>query len=114
MQVALSYIPRWYWERIGKPDLSQVPGLIQTSYVDGTGYASVLSPGNDSIGWAAYGERQPDILQFTDRALRSSSRRRSTRPRVIGCPVASARWNTSIATSSAASCTRTLSVCLAK
>jgi hypothetical protein len=30
------------------------------------------------------------------------------------CPVASARWNTSMATSSAASCTRTLSVCLAK
>ena len=69
VHVALSYIPRWYWERIGRPDLSQVPGLIQSSYVEGTGYASVLYPGNDSIRWAAYGGRQPDILQFTDRAL---------------------------------------------
>jgi hypothetical protein len=69
VHVALSYIPRWYWERIGKPDLSRVPGLIQSSYVDGTGYASVLYPGDDSIRWAAFGGRQPDVLQFTDRAL---------------------------------------------
>ncbi len=69
VHVALSYIPRWYWERIGKPDLSRVPGLIQSSYVEGTGYASVLYPGDDSIRWAAFGGRQPDILQFTDRAL---------------------------------------------
>ena len=41
VHVALSYIPRWYWGRIGKPDLSRVPGLIQSSYVKGTGYASV-------------------------------------------------------------------------
>ena len=69
VHVALSYIPRWYWERIGKPDLSRVPGLIQSSYVNGTGYASVLYPGDDSIRWAPFGGCQPDILQFTDRAL---------------------------------------------
>ena len=48
---------------------SRVPGLIQSSYVDGTGDASVLYPGDDSIRWAAFGGRQPDVLQFTDRAL---------------------------------------------
>jgi murein DD-endopeptidase MepM/ murein hydrolase activator NlpD len=69
VHVALSYIPRWYWERIGKPDLSRVPGLVQSSYVNGTGYASVLYPGDGSIRWAAFGGRQPDVLQFTDRAL---------------------------------------------
>ena len=74
VHVALSYIPRWYWERIGRPDLSRVPGLIQSSYVDGTGYASVLYPGDDSIRWAAYGGRQPDVLQFTDRALIAGKR----------------------------------------
>jgi len=49
--------------------LSRVPGLIQSSYVNGTGYASVLYPGDDSIRWAPFGGCQPDILQFTDRAL---------------------------------------------
>jgi hypothetical protein len=67
--VALSYIPDWYWEQIGKPDLSQVPGLIRSEYVGGSGYASNLYPGNNSPLWGAYGGRTPDILQFTDRAL---------------------------------------------
>lgn len=69
VRVALSYIPRWYWEKIGKPDLSRVPGLIQSSYVNGTAYASVLYPGDDSPRWAAFGGKTPDILQFTDKAL---------------------------------------------
>ncbi|AGS82344.1 lysin A [Mycobacterium phage Redno2] len=69
VQVRLSYIPDWYWERIGKPDLSKVPGLISSEYVSGTGYASVLYPGNSSNFWKAYGGRTPDVLQFTDRAL---------------------------------------------
>ena len=74
VHVALSYIPRWYWATIGRPDLSRVPGLIQSSYVVGTGYASVLYPGDDSIRWAPYGGRQPDVLQFTDRALITGKR----------------------------------------
>ncbi|MGV9676197.1 glycoside hydrolase family 25 protein [Nocardia sp. NPDC003482] len=65
----LSYIPRWYWQRIGYPDLSDVPGLIQSSYVSGTGYASELYPGDDSRFWDGFGGKPVDILQFTDRAL---------------------------------------------
>lgn len=42
--VCLSYIPRWYWQQIGEPDISGVPGLIQSSYVGGSGYASTLYP----------------------------------------------------------------------
>lgn len=68
VRVALSYIPRWYWEKIGKPDLSGVPGLIQSSYVTGTGYASVLYPGDDNSRWAPFGGKAPDILQFTSQA----------------------------------------------
>ncbi|WPH57660.1 hypothetical protein [Mycobacterium phage WXIN] len=67
--VRLSYIPDWYWEQIGKPDLSKVPGLISSEYVSGSGYASVLYPGNSSGFWKAYGGRTPDVLQFTDKAL---------------------------------------------
>ena len=69
VRVALSYIPDWYWERIGKPDLSKVPGLIASEYVSGSDYASRLYPGNNSPLWKSYGGRTPDILQFTDRAL---------------------------------------------
>lgn len=69
VRVALSYIPKWYWrDHIGAPDLSGVPGLIQSSYVNGTGYASNLYPGDDSARWAPYGNRQPILLQFTDKA----------------------------------------------
>jgi len=69
VRVALSYIPDWYWERIGRPDLSKVPGLISSEYVTGSGYASVLYPGNQSGFWKAYGGRTPAVLPFTDRAL---------------------------------------------
>ncbi|SHY96944.1 gp50 protein [Mycobacteroides abscessus subsp. abscessus] len=68
VRVALSYIPRWYWQRIGSPDLSGVPGLIQSSYVTGTGYASALYPGDDNSRWAPFGGKAPDILQFTSQA----------------------------------------------
>lgn len=68
VRVALSYIPRWYWQRIGSPDLSGIPGLIQSSYVTGTGYASVLYPGDDNSRWAPFGGKAPDILQFTSQA----------------------------------------------
>lgn len=69
VEIALSYIPRWYWQQIGSPDLSQVPGLIASNYVNGSGYASVLYPGNDDARWAPYGGATPQILQFTSSAL---------------------------------------------
>ncbi|MFI1915922.1 glycoside hydrolase family 25 protein [Nocardia sp. NPDC020380] len=65
----LSYIPRWYWQQIGSPDLSQVPGLIQSSYVDGRGAATDLYPGDDSSFWNGFGGKAVDLLQFTDSAL---------------------------------------------
>ena len=67
-QIALSYIPRWYANQIGAPDLSAVPGLIQSAYVSGTGPASALYPGDDSQFWAGFCGRDPDLLQFTDAA----------------------------------------------
>lgn len=66
--ISLSYIPRWYWQQIGSPDLSAVPGLIASNYVSGTGYASSLYPGDHSASWAPYGGATPALLQFTDAA----------------------------------------------
>lgn len=68
VRLALSYIPRWYAAQIGNPDLSQVPGLIQSAYVGGSGFAAELYPGDDSVYWDAFCNRSPDILQFTDSA----------------------------------------------
>lgn len=69
MNVALSYIPRWYWQKIGAPDLSRIRGLVASNYVYGSGFASAIYPGDNSPRWAAYGGCQPAILQFSDAAL---------------------------------------------
>lgn len=67
--ISLSYIPHWYWRQIGSPDLSQVPGLIASSYVTGSNYASTLYPGDSNMRyWCAYGGSTPQILQFTNAA----------------------------------------------
>ncbi|WP_405164705.1 GH25 family lysozyme [Nocardia sp. NBC_01499] len=66
--INLSYIPRWYWQQIGCPDLSQVPGLIQSSYVAGSGPASALYPGDGTGFWNGFGGKAVDIVQFTDQA----------------------------------------------
>lgn len=72
--VRFSYIPRWYWQRIGSPPLDGVPGLWASAYVNGSGYASVLYPGDDAPGWAPYGGVTPVILQFSDRGLVAGQR----------------------------------------
>lgn len=69
VRVTLSYIPHWYWQGIGSPDLSKVPGLIASNYVNGTGYASSLYPGDNSNRWFSYGGATPQILQFSSQAI---------------------------------------------
>lgn len=72
IKVALSYIPQWYWSKIGSPDLSGVPGLVSSAYPASTAeYATstYASAGGDSgEGWASYGGGNPVIWQFTDQA----------------------------------------------
>lgn len=67
-QINLSYIPRWYWQQIGSPDLTGVPGLIQSSYVNGGGFASALYPGDNTSFWNGFGGVEVSVLQFTDQA----------------------------------------------
>lgn len=71
--VSTSYLPQWYWQQIGCPDLSQVPGLIASAYPrSSAGYASVLyqqDGGDSGEGWTPYGNGNPVMWQFTDCAL---------------------------------------------
>lgn len=65
------YLPRWYWAQIGSPDMTTWPvrNLIASDYPSTqSGYAFDLYPGDDYKGWAAYGNKTPAILQFTDAA----------------------------------------------
>lgn len=73
-RVPLLYLPRWYWQRMGSPDLSGLPTLWASSYVAGTGYASVLYEAVTPSAWAAYGGLPVSVLQFTDRALVAGQR----------------------------------------
>ncbi len=71
VQVALTYLPHWYWQQISEPDLSQVPGLVASDYLGGSGYASQIydnAGGDGGGGWTPYGGGAPAIWQFTDAA----------------------------------------------
>jgi len=72
VEIALSYLPRWYWQRIGSPNLTNVPGLVASSYPGGDGYASAIyesGGGANGSGWAPYGGVYPAVWQFTDKAV---------------------------------------------
>lgn len=65
------YLPHWRWLEIGSPDISKmgVRYLIASDYPNNSpGYASELYPGDGFVGWNEYGNKRPDILQFTDTA----------------------------------------------
>lgn len=68
-RVTLNYCPRWFWSRIGSPNLAAAGlssmALIQSSYVAGTGTAAVLYPGDTSSRWNGFGGKTVSILQFS-------------------------------------------------
>lgn len=72
IEVHLSYYPHWYWEDIGQPDLSQVPGLISSAYpLSCSGLADALYSGagrDNGEGWNTYGGAQPVLWQYTNKA----------------------------------------------
>lgn len=70
VNVPLMYLPRWYWERMGKPNLSGLPALWASSYPSSTaGLASDLYNKVTTTRWQPYGNGPTvAVLQFTDRA----------------------------------------------
>lgn len=71
LHVALSYLPHWYWQQIGSPDLTGIPPLWSSRYPGGTraAYASQLYQGVGPQHWAGYGGAEVAVLQFTASAV---------------------------------------------
>jgi hypothetical protein len=65
----LLYLPRWYWQQIGSPDLSGLPPLWSSRYPSMTAApASVLYQAVDETYWAGYGGLGVQVLQFASTA----------------------------------------------
>lgn len=62
-RVVLVYLPHWYWQSIGSPDLRPLAaagmGLVSSNYPTG-GYSDT------GPGWAPYGGVTPVVWQYTD------------------------------------------------
>lgn len=63
--VAGLYLPEWYWEQIGRPDLQGWPNLWASSYPSSRIDSLVgLYPGDGSSRWDPYGGVQPVLWQY--------------------------------------------------
>ncbi len=65
----LAYIPQWYWQSIGSPDLSAFTArgvhLVSSTYPGGAGTPSAVysqDGGDSGSGWAPYGNMTPLLL----------------------------------------------------
>lgn len=69
----VTYLPKWYWEQIGSPDLrplSELVAITSSDYPSGQpGTPFQLYPGDSASGWASYGGITPTFYQFTDMGL---------------------------------------------
>ena len=64
LNLRLLYLPYWYWQRIGSPDLTPLRelGLVASNYTENGQY-----PGDTSARWdVPYDGLEPLILQYTD------------------------------------------------
>lgn len=72
LNLRLLYLPRWYWEQIGSPSLSEVSArgvhLVSSQYPGGTGAPQKIYPGDGAAGWESYGGMTPLLYQFTNQA----------------------------------------------
>lgn len=65
----LLYLPPWYWEQIGSPDISGFPPLWKSRYPDNNGgYASEIYQRVPGHYWDGYGGNHVAVLQFTSSA----------------------------------------------
>ena len=72
LHLKLVYLPRWYWQQMGSPDLSGLRSrgleLVASSYPGGSGSPPNLYPGDGAAGWQSYGGLTPLLDQFTNQA----------------------------------------------
>jgi lysozyme len=64
--VPLVYIPRWYWQQLGRPSLAGLPPLWSSRYPDNVG-DSIVNEYRDvpASYWEGYGGLEVKLLQFT-------------------------------------------------
>lgn len=71
----LLYLPRWYWQQIGTPNLAGLPGLWSSRYPDmNGGTASGIYQRVPTSYWNGYGGLPVTVLQFTSSATVAGSR----------------------------------------
>ncbi|HEU5429582.1 MAG TPA: GH25 family lysozyme [Actinocrinis sp.] len=72
LRLVLLYLPRWYHQELGSPDLTGFAArgvhLVSSAYPGGTGSAPALYPGDGAAGWQPYGGMAPVLYQFTNQA----------------------------------------------
>lgn len=68
-RVPLLYLPRWYWQQIGSPDLSGLPPLWSSRYPNTTtGALAAKWQQVPASYWTGYGGLDVALLQFTSSA----------------------------------------------
>jgi hypothetical protein len=68
--VAFMYLPHWYWQAIGSPNLTGLPMLWASSYPSSrAGSLQDLYTAVDSSRWQAYGGLSVGPLQFASTAI---------------------------------------------
>lgn len=72
LRLLLVYLPHWYWQQLGGPDLSELAALgvhlVSSAYPGGTGSPTSIYPGDGAAGWQSYGGMTPLLYQFTNQA----------------------------------------------
>jgi hypothetical protein len=66
--IDLVYMPHWYWQQVGSPNLIGLPPLWASGYVAGAGTATQLYAKVGQASWNGYGNGNVAVLQFTDSA----------------------------------------------
>lgn len=65
-RVPLTYLPRWYWQQLGSPDLIGLPPLWSSRYPDNTAGTLLDEYADVPVGyWTGYGGLPVAVLQFT-------------------------------------------------
>lgn len=69
LRVVLGYIPRWWWQQQGSPNLTSTGLVLVSSRYPSTATGSPASiyRAVTATTWSGYGGLTPTILQFTDR-----------------------------------------------
>jgi hypothetical protein len=72
LRVVLGYVPRWYWESMGRNSLPPEPPIVNSRYSRAQGTAEQIYKfigGDNGNGWVDYGGGTTLLWQFTNQSL---------------------------------------------